>query len=129
MIAPTRNIDTHMVTPGYPFRGCWKGMQPLRCTHKLNRINPPAAITKVRAWRGLGEVALRAGARNSNPPQVGSLGTFLPKQESTAAGRHCTTDTENGCKYSGMHICIPLLYLYKYKKGREGRYTIVIKWF
>ena len=43
--------------------------------------------TKVRAWGGLGGVALIAGAINSTPLQAASLGTFWAEPESTAPGR------------------------------------------
>ena len=63
----------------------------LRWTHCADPV-ALFAVTGERAWRGLGEVACIAGAMHSNPPQVVSLGTFLTKQESTAAGRHRTTE-------------------------------------
>jgi hypothetical protein len=45
------------------------------------------AKTTMRAWGGLGGVALIAGAINGAPLQAASLGTFWAEPESTAPGR------------------------------------------
>ena len=66
---------------GYPFRSVHRGSAVAKIDHFLGGGNVYCTYNSARL-EGSGEVALIAGAINSNPPQPASLVAFLPEQES-----------------------------------------------
>ena len=67
-------------TKGHPFRSIRRGRAVAKIDHFLGWRNVYCTYNSARL-EGSGEVALIAGAINSNPPQPASLVSFLPEQE------------------------------------------------
>ena len=65
---------------GLPFRSIHRGRAVAKIAAFLGRGNEYCTYNSARL-EGSGEVALIAGAINSNPPQPASLVSFLPEQE------------------------------------------------
>ena len=73
-------VTTLFGQKGYPFRSVYRGSADAKIESFLGWGNVCCTHNSARL-EGSGEVALIAGAVNSNPPQPASLVSFLPEQE------------------------------------------------